>query len=351
MRVLYVHSADRAGETWETLLRLLGDVTPVVEALPPDAVLADVGRSTRYFRRDAVEIAKLIRVRALALHGLECTIGVAANPLLARMAAADGTPGAVRFVADDPREVASFLESKRVAALPGVGPRTARTLSGYGLDSVGKVADAPAAVLQRILGAKKGRLIHERARGIDRESVVPNSPARSAGADHRFSRYELDGTERRRVLLGLSADIGWRLRDEEQVARALTLTVRYADGSTTTRTRALPEPTAHTPVLAALAYALHDALGLQRARVSALALRAEDLTAAESIGYQLTFDPQADKARLLEPVVDRIAARWPGVVGPAAVVGLTAPASADRAARPRPAGPAHRRAQDGRDVA
>ncbi|PBC69944.1 impB/mucB/samB family protein [Streptomyces sp. TLI_235] len=111
--------------------------------------------------------------------------------------------------------------------------------------------------------------------------------------------------------------LGGQLRADGQVARALTLTVHYADRSTTTRTRALPEPTAHTPVLAGTAQALHDALGLQRARVTALSLRAEDLTTARLSGQQLTFDRQTESARRLEPVLDRIAARWPGSVGPA----------------------------------
>lgn len=329
--VLYAQSAappagrfaGRDVEPWRILAELLNDLTPVVEARPPDAVLADVRGSTRYFGRDAVELARMVRVRALARYGLECTVGVAASPMLARMAAHDGVPGAVRWVEDDPAEVAAFLHPRPVAALEGVGPATARTLCSYGLDSVGRVAEVEEAVLSRILGTRKGRLLHERARGVDRRPVVPSAPSRSLGADHRFDRHELDAEVRRRALLGLCVDLGRRLRGEGQVARALTLTVRYADRSVTTRTRALAEPTAHTPALAGLAHTLHDALGLQRARVCALALRAEDLTAAELSHRQLSFGDRAENARRLESVVDRITARWPGAAGPAAVVGLT----------------------------
>ncbi|MFG2558668.1 hypothetical protein [Streptomyces sp. NPDC048496] len=201
-----------------------------------------------------------------------------------------------------------------------MGPKTARVLCEYGLDCIGKVAGTSEATLQRILGAKTGRLVHERARGIDRTRVVPHAPPRSTSAELRFDRHEVDGSVRRGALLGLAADIGRHLRTDGQVARALTLTVHYADRSTTTRTRVLPEPTAHTPVLAGTAQALHDALGLQRARVTALSLRAEDLTAVRHSSQQLTFDRQTESARRLEPVLDRIAARWPGSVGPATLV-------------------------------
>jgi DNA polymerase-4 len=320
LRVLFVQATGRqAPGGLETLLGLLADITPVVEALPPDAALADVGGSVRYFHRDAVEIGHLVRVRALAWHGLDCTVGVAASPLLARMAAHGGLPGTVRVVRDDPAEVAAFLNPRPVAALPGVGPSTARTLGDYGLDTIGRIAATPVPTLQRILGVRMGRTLHQHAHGVDPTPVVPKAPARSATADYRFDPHELDDEQRRRALLALAVDLGLRLRSDGQVGRALTLTVSYADRSSTTRTRAFPEPTAHAPVLSGTAYALHDALGLQRARVTALSLRVEDLTAAELSSHQLTFDRQATNARRVESVVDRIAAKWPGSVGPAAL--------------------------------
>ncbi|MDF4249714.1 helix-hairpin-helix domain-containing protein [Streptomyces sp. WMMB303] len=309
--VLYVHF-DGTGATapgrHDALLALLTDITPVVQALPPDAALADVRGALRYFGRDAVDLARLVRLRALALYGTDCTVGVAANPLLARMAAQAGEPGRVREVR--PEDAAGFLDRRPVAALPGVGPATARALCAYGLDSVGRLAAAPPATLQRILGAAAGRRLHERARGIDPAPVTRTAPPRSAGAEHRFERDELDADRRRGALLTLADELGFRLRAEGQVARALTLTVRYADRTATTRTRSLPEPTAHTPKLTAAAYALHDALGLQRARVRGLALRAEELTAAELASHQLSFDVREEKARRAEAAADRARRRF-----------------------------------------
>ncbi|MDT0544640.1 MULTISPECIES: DNA polymerase thumb domain-containing protein [Streptomyces] len=346
--VLYVcfHPAERAAEaigadTYEGLLALLAEVTPVVEAVPPDAALADVAGALRYFDRDAAGLAEIVRVRALARYGVDCTVGVAANPLLARMAAQDTRPGgpagpgrsgrssggapgpsgahgagsgsssgAVRTVPDDPDAVAAFLADKPPTALPGVGQATARTLCSYGLDSAARIAAVPLPTLRRILGAATARRVHDWARGIDPVPVTPNAPARSMAAEHRFGHDELNPERRRRALLTLADRLGTRLRTSGQVARTLTLTVRYADRSTTTRSRTLAEPTAHTPALTATAYALHAALGLQRARVRSLALRAEGLTAAELASHQLTFDPTDDKARRIEAAVDRARARF-----------------------------------------
>ncbi|MFI1003600.1 DNA polymerase thumb domain-containing protein [Streptomyces galbus] len=298
------------------LLGLLEEFTPVVEALPPDTALADLRGAERYFGRTAVELASVIRVRALALHGVDCAIGAGPGPLLARMALRDARPGLTRAVPGDPDGIAEFLADRPVAALPGVGPATARTLDEYGLDTLGRVAAAPLSTLQRLIGAKAGRELREKANGVDRGRVVPNGVSRSLVAERPFERDELDPDRHRRALLSAAEEIGTRLRAVEKVCRTLTLTVRYADRSATTRSRTLTEATAHSADLTRTAYGLYEALGLQRARVRALALRAEGLAPADRAAHQLTFDPVDEKVRRIEEVADRARAKF----GPRAVI-------------------------------
>ncbi|MGV9842829.1 DNA polymerase Y family protein [Streptomyces fungicidicus] len=308
------------------LLGLLEEFTPVVQALPPDGALADLRGAERYFGRTALELASVIRVRALALHGVDCVIGAGPGPMLARMALRDARPGLTRAVPED--EVREFLAGRPVAALPGVGARTARTLCEYGLDTLGRVAAAPLSTLQRLIGARAGRELREKANGVDRGRVVPNAVSlphsrlcSSGGTpilatERPFTRDELDPGRHRRALLSAAEELGARLRAVDKVCRSLTLTVRYADRSATTRTRTLPEPTAHSAALVGAAYGLYEALGLQRARVRVIALRAEGLDPAEQASHQLTFDPVDEKVRRLEEVADRARAKF----GPRAVM-------------------------------
>ncbi|MFF5481130.1 hypothetical protein ACFY5C_27935 [Streptomyces sp. NPDC012935] len=298
------------------LLGLLEDFTPVVQALPPDGALADLRGAERYFGRDAVELASVIRVRALAHHGVDCVIGAGPGPMLARVALRDARPGVTCAVPEEPDAIAEFLADKPVAALPGVGAAIARTLCEYGLDTLGLVAAAPLSTLQRLIGAKAGRELREKANGIDRGRVVPNAVSRSLATERPFTRDELDPDRHRRALLSAAEELGSRLRAVDKVCRTLTLTVRYADRSSTTRSRTLKEPTAHSPSLTRAAYDMYEALGLQRARVRALALRAEGLDPAEQASYQLTFDPLDEKARRIEEVADRARAKF----GPHAVM-------------------------------
>ncbi|MGW5370442.1 DNA polymerase Y family protein [Streptomyces sp. NPDC004009] len=298
------------------LLGLLEEFTPVVEALPPDGALADLRGAERYFGRSAVELASVIRVRALALHGVDCLIGAGPGPMLARMALREARPGVTCAVPAEPDAVAGFLAGRPVAALPGVGPATARTLCEYGLDTLGRVAGAPLSTLQRLIGAKAGRELHDKANGVDRGRVVPNAVSRSLAAERAFELDELDPARHRRALLSAAGEIGARLRAVEKVCRTLTLTVRYADRSSTTRSRTLAEPTAHSAALTRAAYGMYESLGLQRARVRALALRAEGLTPADQAAHQLTFDPVDEKVRRVEEVADRARAKF----GPRAVM-------------------------------
>ncbi|KPI29877.1 hypothetical protein ACGFZJ_31575 [Streptomyces sp. NPDC048253] len=304
-------SADEAA--LPALLGLLEEFTPVVEALPPDGALADLRGAERYFGRSAVELASVIRVRALALHGVDCVIGAGPGPMSARVALRGARPGVTCAVPEG--GVREFLAEKPVVALPGVGTATARTLCEYGLDTLGRVAVAPLSTLQRLVGAKAGRELHEKANGVDRGRVVPNAVSRSLATERPFGRDELDPDRHRRALLSAAGELGARLRAVEKVCRTLTLTVRYADRSATTRSRTLGEPTAHSAALTRTAYGLYEALGLQRARVRAIALRAEALGPADQASHQLTFDPVDEKVRRIEEVADRVRAKF----GPQAV--------------------------------
>lgn len=177
--------------------------------------------------------------------------------------------------------------------------------------------------LQRILGTATGRTLRERAAGIDPARVVAGAPPRTFSAEHRFVRDELDTARQRAALTHLTERVGARLRAERQACRSLTLIVQYADRSTTTRSRTLPEPTAHSPQLRTAAHALHCSLGLQRARVRSLTLRAGELGDAASASRQLTFGPDDDKTRRIEAAADRARARFgPGAVRPASTAGL-----------------------------
>ena len=127
----------------------------------------------------------------------------------------------------------------------------------------------------------------------------------------------MDPGRHRRALLSAAEELGARLRALDKVCRTLTLTVRYADRSATTRSRTLAEPTAHSAALTRAAYGMYEALGLQRARVRGRRAARRGPDPAEQAAHQLTFDPVDEKVRRIEEVADRVRAKF----GPRRIAG------------------------------
>ncbi len=304
---LHLHAA-LAESQYDDVIELISGITPHVQAVPPNAVQLDLTSALRYFDLSPYDVVQLAKFRLKALYDIDSSAGLAHNRMLAAMAADASAPGDTTWIRDG--QVAAWLYPRPVIALPGIGRATADTLNRYGLHTIGQVAGIPAATLQRLLGASSARLLAERARGHDPRLVTPSEPAAHMVADLVLERDCLDPAWQHRAVLGLADQIGQRLRGESQIASRLTLTVRYADRSSTTRTRMLPEPTNHSPALVTAALGLLTALGLQRARVRAFAIRADDLLPANSAYRQLSLDPSDARARAAEAAADRARRRF-----------------------------------------
>ncbi|MEU9546291.1 DNA polymerase Y family protein [Streptomyces mirabilis] len=328
LRLSFDLPPDADAELPERLRRLLEDFTPRVQLLE-DGALLDLTGATRWWQRDARGITELVQLRVLAYFGVRSSAAVAGTPMLAAMACALTPLGRRTVIEDSPEAVSAFLRPRPVRELPGVGGKTATLLGEYGLHTVGDVADVPQHTLQRLLGARAGRALHEHARGRDTTVVDPTPAPASLSTEHRFPRDELDPAAHRRILLALADDLGGRLRGTGQIALGVTCTIRYADLTATRRSRTLPEATQHTVLLARAAYTLYDSLGLQRARVRSIALRADALQPAARATRQLTLDASDDKPLAIEAVADRARTRYGHqVIYPAALAVSSRPPSA-----------------------
>ncbi|MGC4984656.1 DNA polymerase Y family protein [Streptomyces sp. DT193] len=322
--------SDQDVELPERLRRLLETITPRVQMIEPDGAVLDVTGSLPYFQRDARGLTEVIQLRVLAHFGVRSAAGTAPTPMLAAMACALTGPGRRTVIDDSPEAITGFLRPRPVRELPGVGAKATTTLASYGLHTVGDVAAVPQLTLQRLLGARPGRTLYERAHGHDTTTVDPTSTPASMSSERRFDRDELDPAQHRRALLALADDLGARLRASGQIATGVTCTVRYADASSTRRDRTLPEPTQHTVLLARTAYALYETLGLQRGRVRSIALRADALRPDERASRQLTLDSSDDRSIAIETVADRARARYGHQVLYPAALAITTTSSAGR---------------------
>ncbi|MEU1042450.1 hypothetical protein ACFYP4_21520 [Streptomyces sp. NPDC005551] len=320
--VMHVRCPDALPEeAYRQVLEQLSELSPVVQALPPTAALVELRGALRYHGVDARRLGEMLRVRTISRLGVDVRVGI--GPTITVAATASGrvdAPGGVLAVA--PEQVTAWLGPLPVEALHGIGPRQAAALREYGVHCVGLLASVPPATVQRVLGGRAGRLAADRARGVDPRPVAPRALPASARVERTFTQHTLDGAAVRAALLDLVVELGHRLRRRDQAARGLTLALRFAGGTAWEKTRRLTAASAHDEDLRALAYRLIDAAGLQRGRLTAIALRAEDLVDADQVAEQISLD-QAREARLAaEEVSDRIREKFgPDAIGPAALLG------------------------------
>jgi DNA polymerase IV len=300
------------------VMQVFAAVTPLVEPLSLDEAFLDVSGSQRRLGRPAA-IGAAIRARIAAEQRITCSVGVASTKFVAKLASTQAKPDGLIVVPRD--RMVEFLHPLPVGALWGVGERTEEVLARLGLRTVADVARTPQRTLERALGQAAGAHLSALAWGRDERRVTPGQAEKSIGAEETFNADVDDPEVVRRELLRLAERVAARLRSAGFVGRTVSVKVRFADFTTLTRSRTLREPTDVGQALYATARALYEGLGLQRARLRLVGVRAENLLPVEQLAEQLLLDAPEAGWREADRAVDRAAARFGrGSVRPAALV-------------------------------
>ena len=227
------------------------EATPYVEPLSLDEAFLDVTGSLRLLG-EGVVIAKHIRERIASQLDLTCSVGVAPNKFLAKLASvaakpkasASGVePGLGVFEVLAGREL-EFLLPLPVQALWGVGPSTLERLSRLGVKTVSDLNALGEATLISALGKASGRHLYALSCGRDERGVETNRATKSIGHEETFARDLHDVADLHTELVRLSDGVASRLRAAGFGARTLTLKVRFAGFTTITRSTTLPSPVA-----------------------------------------------------------------------------------------------------------
>ncbi|RZO59668.1 MAG: DNA polymerase IV [Sandaracinaceae bacterium] len=268
--------------------------TPLVEGLSVDEAFLDVTGSRSLFG-DGETIAARIRKEILAETDLTASAGVAPNKFVAKIASDQDKPDGLTVVRDG--EVFAFLEPLPIERMWGVGPKAAERLRHLGYDTLGDLARADEATLERHLGSW-GREVKRLAQGLDEREVEPDREAKSVGAEETYDEDLTSRAEIEKTLLRHASRIARRLLEGGISAGRVTVKIKYADFTLKTRQLRLSEPVDDAGSLYAAARSLLDRFPLAgRAVESAMAkLRArfgEDvsLTRADLLDAPGRTDP------------------------------------------------------------
>jgi DNA polymerase-4 len=307
----YVDYSNRIREIFESF-------TPLVEPLSLDEAFLDVSGSVRLFG-DPVKIAQIIK-RKIAGLGLTCTVGLAPNKFLAKLASTRGKPNGLLVVPRD--QTSEFLHPLPITALWGVGEQTGDALRRLGLQKVGDVARLPRRTLERAVGDALGAHLHNLANGIDDRAVTPDEPAKSVGSEETFSADLDDGAVVLREVLRLADRTAERLRSKGLCGRSVTLKIRYSNFSTITRSRTLKEEVDTAPEIYEVARDLFARLDRKGQRIRLVGVTVGGLAPGPP-RRQLLLDEDArtikwgEAAKAVDSIRDRFGIR---AVGPATLL-------------------------------
>jgi DNA polymerase-4 len=153
--------------------------------------------------------------------------------VVAKVASDRRKPGGITIV--PPGREAAFLAPFAVRLLPGVGPRAEERLRKAGVETIGRLARLPDSELRRLLPGKVGRLLRDRARGIDPRGLELEGESISIGHEETFERDVSDTAQLHAELRRMADSVAGHLERSGQVARTVTTKVRYPDFSIRSR--------------------------------------------------------------------------------------------------------------------
>ncbi|MGO8959806.1 MAG: DNA polymerase IV [Streptosporangiaceae bacterium] len=307
------------GAVSKEVMSIFQSVTPLVQPLSLDEAFLDVSGAIRLLGRPAT-VGQLIRRQVAEQQQITCSVGVAANKFLAKLASVHCKPDGLLVIPAD--GAIAFLHPLPISALWGVGEKTGQTLARLGLRTVGDIAGTPVAALERDIGKAAAAHLHALAWGRDDRGVESAVREKSVGAEETFDVDVTDPVVIRRELLRLSRRTAAALRSSGSATRTVVVKLRKADFTTITRSKTLPEPTNETQRIYSTACALYAASGLsERTRLRLVGVRAAGLVPAAVAATQLALGEHGAPWRDAETALDRITGRFgPDAVRPASLV-------------------------------
>ena len=231
------------------------EVVPTIERTGLDEGYLDVGEVARDFR-EARRVAEAVQVAVRSTTDLTCSLGVATCKVVAKVASDRRKPGGITVVR--PGREAVFLAPLELRRLPGVGPRADQRMRAAGLRRVGDLAALDDAALSALLPGKVGRLLRDRARGIDLRGLDLAVESVSIGHEETFPRDVSDRERLHAELRRMAERVAARLAETGQAARTVTTKVRYLDFAIRSRSTTLEVGTEDPERIGELACALLD---------------------------------------------------------------------------------------------
>jgi len=241
-RVFGVHSAMSSKEAYERC---------------PQAVFISGNTENKLGIKSAVKIARLIQEDIWQELHLTASAGVSYNKFLAKMASDYQKPHGLTVILPDKAQ--DFLKQMDIAKFHGVGKKTVEKLHEMGIYTGADLLDVSEVTLIDRFG-RLGYDLYRKARGIHNSPVKSNRIRKSIGKEKTYSKILQDEEDIKKELTLLSEKVAHNLSKQDKAGKIIILKIRYADFSTLTRRKSLPQATQDASQISQTALQLYEEL-------------------------------------------------------------------------------------------
>jgi len=228
---------DEYSRVSEIIKTVLKEISPIMEDVGIDEAFLDMSA----IHKPPDEIAQEIKKRIKEETGLTCSIGVASNKLLAKIASDMQKPDGLTIIEE--KDIEGRIWLLPVRKLWGVGPKTEASLKNIGINTIGELALMPVDRLVETYGQSYGHYLHEASRGIDESPLVTHWEPKSISRETTFQTDTNNWQTIAKTIAELAEEVADDIKQKGYKGRTVTLKVRFSDFKTYTRAKTLNEPT------------------------------------------------------------------------------------------------------------
>jgi DNA polymerase-4 len=275
---------------------IITEIAPVMENRGVDEVYIEFTDVPGGQREGGRVLARLIQKAIFDDTGLTCSVGVAPNKLLAKMASEFNKPNGIAIVGED--DVQSMVWPLACRKINGIGPKADEKLKSHGIETIGQLAARDSQWLEQTFGKRTGAWLHAAAHGRDDRPVVTTSEPVSMSRETTFDRdlhAVKDKAELGEVFTRLCEQVAGDLQRKGYVGKTIGIKLRFDDFQIVTRDHTGTHYTADAKEIRRLAglclkrAPLSKRLRLLGVRVGALA-KEDELPAASATKQTPTGD-------------------------------------------------------------
>ncbi len=220
---------DKYSRLSHTVTEIIEEAAPLVEKASIDEHYLDVSGMDRFF--GTYQWMHELRERIIKESGLPISFGLSVNKTVSKIATGEAKPNGEKEVPQP--GVKPFLFPLSIKKIPGIGDKSYHTLRDMGIVYIETLANMPIELLGRVMG-ENGKVIWEKANGIDNRAVESYHEQKSIGSERTFETDTTDMKFLHQTLSGMVQDICFDMRKQNRLCATVTVKIRYSDFQTHT---------------------------------------------------------------------------------------------------------------------